>query len=135
MSFVERSIILCPYLGGSTIGSFTVYNDSMRANYKCIPHKASTELNLTTNPFPLLYSYCVSQILLYIMYITNKQTLTVSAVRSLCSWAKCSNPPNSFFTCTSFMHTKITQGNTILDRHAGIHTNGKILECLLDYLW
>ena len=24
MSFVERSIILCPYLGGSTIGGFTV---------------------------------------------------------------------------------------------------------------
>ena len=25
MSFVERSIILCPYLGGSTIGGSTVY--------------------------------------------------------------------------------------------------------------
>ena len=26
MSFVERSIILCPYLGGSTIGGSTVYH-------------------------------------------------------------------------------------------------------------
>ena len=25
MSFVERFIILCPYLGGSTIGGFTVH--------------------------------------------------------------------------------------------------------------
>ena len=25
MSFVERSIILCPYLGGSTIGGSTVF--------------------------------------------------------------------------------------------------------------
>ena len=24
MSFVKRSIILCPYLGGSTIGGYTV---------------------------------------------------------------------------------------------------------------
>ena len=29
MSFVERSIILCPYLGGSTIGGFTVYSCSI----------------------------------------------------------------------------------------------------------
>ena len=27
MSFVERSIILCPYLGGSTIGGSTVVID------------------------------------------------------------------------------------------------------------
>ena len=26
MTFVERSIILCPYLGGSTIGSFTAFS-------------------------------------------------------------------------------------------------------------
>ena len=27
MTFVERFIILCPYLGGSTIGGSTVYTD------------------------------------------------------------------------------------------------------------
>ena len=33
MSFVERSIILCPYLRGSTIGGSTVYQ-----YFDCCPH-------------------------------------------------------------------------------------------------
>ena len=34
MSFVERSIILCPYLGGSTIGGSTVYSvDRVQLNW------------------------------------------------------------------------------------------------------
>ena len=35
MSFVERSIILCPYLGGSTIEGSTVHvNDSCTCTFK-----------------------------------------------------------------------------------------------------
>ena len=33
MSFVERSIILCPYLGGSTIGGSTVFSARNRRVY------------------------------------------------------------------------------------------------------
>ena len=47
MSFVERSIILCPYLGGSTSGGSTVFvwvhaiaircgDSELPYNYKCI---------------------------------------------------------------------------------------------------
>ena len=32
MSFVERSIILCPFVGGSTIGGSTVYLGSLYCN-------------------------------------------------------------------------------------------------------
>ena len=46
-SFVERFIILCPYLGGSTIGGSTVYGNILVA-------MATSSISYISSPFTSL---------------------------------------------------------------------------------
>ena len=60
MSFVERSIILCPYLGGSTIGGSTVVGQDMEKSVSIALSKKviiSDQMYLWTANPPLLYSH------------------------------------------------------------------------------
>ena len=75
MSFVKRSIILCPYLGGSTIGGYTVcaFNDIITGitvvchtiiylhMYKCTPYHNRVEMFMHKHCFGLsnLRAICI----------------------------------------------------------------------------
>ena len=53
LSFVERSIILCPYLGGSTIGGSTVYNNSLAHLLPRQTNATSSECEQSSTPIVL----------------------------------------------------------------------------------